>query len=194
MQTALGFKAHTGWAAAVLVGDEGDRPVVLARDRVELNDPDLPGQAYHASADLPLGEAAALVARSEAAATAGATAEIGRLVEAAGQAGHDVVAVGVPVGNARIPSDLAAILKSHMLLHAAEGELFRTALAEGAAAAGLKTFQLPARELPLFAAEALGLATGAVAGYLTALGKPLGKPWTADQKDATVIGWLALRA
>jgi hypothetical protein len=69
-----------------------------------------------------------------------------------------VVLAGVVGGAARMPSDLASILRSHTLVHAAEGDLFRNALVEASKEAGLKVIAVPSRVLLGEAAAALRFA------------------------------------
>lgn len=52
--------------------------------------------------------------------------------------------------------------------------------------------QVPGPELVRRAARALGLSKDEVPGFLTQLGRPLGPPWTADHKAATLAAVLAL--
>jgi hypothetical protein len=46
---ALGLRAHTGWAALVVVAGSKRSPAVIQRKRIELADRDVPGsmQPYH---------------------------------------------------------------------------------------------------------------------------------------------------
>ena len=51
---ALGFRAHSGWAALVVVAGDPRAPEVVLRERIEMADPELPGskQPYHAAEEL----------------------------------------------------------------------------------------------------------------------------------------------
>ena len=71
---------------------------------------------------------------------------------------------------------LARTLGSHPLLHAGEGALSREAIAEAATGLDLPVTRFVKRELWDGAAE--------LRASIGALGKALGPPWTADQKDA----------
>src|SRR5215468_8861694 len=64
-RAALGLRAHSGWAALVVVAGPLRSPVVIGRQRIELVDPAIPEakQPYHAAAQLDLGEAEKLVKR-----------------------------------------------------------------------------------------------------------------------------------
>ena len=56
---ALGFRAHSGWAAVVAIGGSRDAPVVLMRTRIELADPEIPEsiQPYHSASELDIAAA-----------------------------------------------------------------------------------------------------------------------------------------
>jgi hypothetical protein len=50
------------------------------------------------------------------------------------------------------------------------------------------------RELFERAGQALRLKPADLTRRVTALGRPLGAPWSQDEKFATLVGWLALAA
>jgi len=183
---AIGFRDHSGWAVAVVVSTE---PAVLGRRRLELCDPDLPRQVYHAAAGKPLDRAGALVTKVEANVVATASSAVAELAADLLRAGHRVRAVGVPVGTVKVPEDLGAILGSHPMLHAAEGELYREALADSAEAAGLPVVRFVAKSLMR---EASAITGRPIEETLATLGRNLGPPWAKDQKEAAAAALLAL--
>ena len=69
-RTAIGLRAHSGWAALVAVTGSAAGIEILARRRIELADPDVPGskQPYHEAEGLPSHEARDLLDRLEASA------------------------------------------------------------------------------------------------------------------------------
>jgi hypothetical protein len=180
MRCALGFVAHTGWAAAVVVS-AGEPPVVLDRRRIELVAGGFEAAAvYHASESLALAEARRVVDRARATAERSASEHIGAMLESLKSARHAVRTCAI-VGAAKpFDHELASILRSHALIHAAEGELYRAALVAGAKAHGLEVVTVPARELD------------GGAKWLTAIGRELGPPWSKDQKLATLAARRAL--
>ena len=193
MTAALGFSARTGWAAAVAVAlDRGGRPVLLERRMVELIDSTVPRQVYHAASGLPLDRAATMVRRSEQVAGELAGAAVASMVAGLLSRGETAVAAGIPVGGSPVPAELETVLASHMLLHAAEGDLFRQALMAAADEHGLEVFAIPARDLMAAAGRELGSSADTIRRTLTELGRPLGPPWRKDEKDATLAAWLAL--
>lgn len=171
MDCALGIVAHTGWAAAVAVGSRGPR--LLDRRRIEMVEKGSAG-VYHAVEGLPLDEAARQVDAIRARAGRRAEEALAAWIESLQKLG------GAPQGCAIVgprrpkPADLEAILRSHALVHAAEGELYRAALAAAAQARGLAVTRVPAQELDLSAA------------LVRELGREAGAPWGRDQKLAAL--------
>jgi hypothetical protein len=78
------------------------------------------------------------------------------------------------------------------VLHAAEGHLYRSVLARASEACAIPAGFVPAQELAARVARATGLPEERIASILAALGKASGKPWTKDEKEATLAAWLAL--
>jgi hypothetical protein len=194
MRAALGFRPHTGWTCAVALGGDVRSPEVVARRRLELSDPAVPWQPYHAASQLRLDAAADLVGEAERVAAEAATAALGDLVETLRAAGHDVVGAAVPAGKAAIPASLEKVLASHPLMHAAEGQLFRDVLAEAAAAHGLAVWRVPAHALAEYVCAELGCTGDTLRDLLAGLGRTIGPPWRQDEKEATLAAWIALLA
>lgn len=191
---ALGFAPHSGWAAVIAVGGSAARPEILLRSRIELTERRDPAsrQPYHAVEGLAVEQAARRLEAYAATAEALAHAAIrGCLDELAGR-GHGVKAAGILDSSGRKGSSLAAILASHALIHTADGEHFRQALAAGSARCGVAVASVPLRELEQEAARALGRPAGRLAAAVKELGRPLGPPWGADQKSAALLAWLLL--
>ena len=190
-RAALGFRAHSGWAALVAVAGPVAEPTVRLRRRVELS-LRTPRQPFHAAEGQPFAAAEALIE--------GATDEATRLAQAAvreaitelrGQ-GHEPVAAGLLLATGRALPGLRETLASHALIHAAEGAMFRDALRQASLASGLRVVEIRERELDGRAASSLRHTTAALGDRLAQWGKALGPPWTQDQKRAALVAWLAL--
>jgi hypothetical protein len=192
MDVALGFRPHSGWAAAVVVGSAAPAP--LDRRRVALADVPPPVQPYHEAAGMPAGDAATLVEEATVAAFSRAAAELAALVRVLRAAGHEPVGAGVVAGPGSVREDLPLerVLSAHSLLHAAEGELFRDALVDAAAGLGLAVTLVPPRDTPALGRRLLGCDDAALRARLTELGRSLGPPWTRDHKDALLAGLAVL--
>ena len=175
MLTALGFRAHSGWAAMVAVGRALQAPRVLARHRVIIADPGLQGskQPYHLAAQMPLSRAEVLVRKAIESSRALALEALSASVEVLGSQGHEVVACGLLLGSGKVLPRLEGILASHALIHAAEGEMFRDVLSWAALECNLPVTTVREKELPIASLHGI-----------TSLGKLLGPPWTHDQKYA----------
>jgi hypothetical protein len=194
MRVALGFRPHTGWSCAVALGGEARAPTVVARRRLELSDPSVPWQPYHAAAQVRLDAAADLIREAEEVAMDAAEAALGQLLDELRAAGHDVVGAVVPAGKTAAAASLAKVLASHPLMHAAEGELFRTVIAVAAAARGLRVERVPAHTLTEEVCAELGCTERSLRERLTELGRSVGPPWRQDEKESTLAAWMALAA
>jgi len=191
-RVALGLRAHSGWAVLVVLGGPAASPAVVDRRRLVLCDDSFPRQPYHAAAELPAPRAEALVQRSrDAAARLARQALVAAVKDRSGQ---HVAGAGLLLGSARpLPRELAKVLGSHPLIHTAEGEMYRDVLRSGCEGASIEVVGFRERELEATAARRLHLAPAVVRTRLAALGKPLGPPWTQDEKLAALAAWLALR-
>lgn len=195
-QAAVGFRVHSGWAAVVAVSLEKSAPVALDRKRVHLVNTFTYTfrQPYHTAEKMPLAEARKFIAQvgKEARqlalrAVRGMQADLERL-DIKLMHGSLLLASGRPL------PDLEKILASHALIHTADGELFREAIVHGCEGCGLTMERIRERELLESAGRAFHLKPVEVMRRVTELGKPLGSPWSQDEKFATLAAWLALRA
>ena len=105
--------------------------------------------------------------------------------------GARVVAAGMVAAPPKTLPPIESILKAHPLVHAAEGELYRRVFAEAGAALGARPHACP--PTPSRAARPPPRAYACEADRAAGRdGKGVGKPWAADQKQATLAAWLAL--
>jgi hypothetical protein len=191
-RAGVGFREHSGWAAMVAVGGTRRTPVVLARGRWELCHENLPRAVYHAARELDLAGAERLVRKVERSARRAAVWQLQRTVEELEAGGYHVVGAGIAVGSRRLPGELAEILASHPLVHAAEGQLFREALAGAAELRGLPITRFVQQDLYEQAADQIGTSDESLRAQLTGFGRALGPPWQQDQREAAAAAWLAL--
>ena len=189
---AVGFRHHTGWAVLVALTLEDGEPVVLDRRRVQLVDDD-ERAPYHIAAErwgVSTEKAATLIDRLTREAADGAASAVAAAAGELSAAGHTLTAAGV--GSGRDLPPLASILRSHAMLHTAEGELYRAALEEGASRNHLRITVAPLKTLLPYAAGVLGEDEPSLTRTLAALGKSLGPPWQKDHREAALLAWLAL--
>ena len=95
--------------------------------------------------------------------------------------GHEVAACGVVLGSGKALPGLEGILASHVLIHMAEGEMFRDVLVWAAQEHRLTYTGVREKGLDATALQRIG-----------SFGKLIGPPWTQDQTYATVAALMAL--
>ena len=168
---------------------------VLFRGRIELLplDKSVPRFVYHEAAELTLSRAAALVKRVREASQSAARRAIKDALRDLDSRGVEAAACGVLSGSTAVPDDLSRILRSHPLIHAAEGALFQQALVSAGESCGLAVTMVREREVWLRAAAAWGRAELALRKELDALRKSVGAPWSADHKAAAAMALVALK-
>ena len=195
-KAAIGFRAHSGWAALVVVGGDKDAPSVIDRRRVELADPAVPGfpQPYHAAEGLQLKQAEKLIGKCVDAARRLARAGLGEVIDELIRQGYRTKGCGLLLSSGRLPGTLAAILASHALIHTAEGELFREALTHASRHFKLPVTAVKERELFDHAAATLHRPADYLQAHISEMGRAIGPPWRQDEKLAALVGWLALVA
>jgi hypothetical protein len=191
---ALGFSPHTGWAAVVAISGARDTPAVVAKQRLDMATTFETGAVYHAAQALPAAEAEALVRASEQKFTAIARASLSAFLTRLRGEGLEPSASAILAGGAKPLPPLAAILRSHALVHAAEGALYRGVLARASEVCGIPATFVPVADLPARVADAVRLPEERVVSLLAEIGKASGKPWARDQKEAALAAWLALAA
>ena len=190
---AVGFRLHTGWAAAVTLGGSPSAPRVLDRRRfslVEKADHDSVF-VFHAAAELGAAAAETHVAKAREVAQARASGEMARLLSDLAGSGVSLRAAGVPRGAHRPLPAFADVLRSHPLLHTAEGELFRTALVEACDRQGVAVVRVASKGLLEQVAQASGVQPEALKRRLVELGRGLGPPWATDQREAALAALAA---
>jgi hypothetical protein len=139
---------------------------VLDRRRIELAERKA-RFVFHVAAEHP-DEAEQLIAQAEKDARDRVVRELRTLGEELRE--YDLM-VALPPSKRPLPP-VPAVLKSHPLLHAAEGELYRRVIAEGAEKLGIPVKFPPRAQLP-------------------EVGK-MGPPWGKDQKEAAALAYALL--
>jgi hypothetical protein len=195
MRVAFALKAHSGWAAFVVVGSEGDELRIIDRRRIELvedSEGDWPGQPYHAADGLPPAQAHKVVERGIETARRCALNEMRLAIKRMRNAGHEVAACAVLMPAPMPDWSTMEILAVHFRMHKAEGVMYPDALARAAKTCGLNLAAIAEKTLSERAEKALRTPLGASMKKIVALGKSVGAPWGADQKNATLAAMIAL--
>ena len=157
-----------------------DDVALVGRWALDLTEGRVPTQVCHVAAELPLPEAEALVRHAVDAVTEVAVRRLRELLAEVGV----VDAVGIVVGDHPVPESVSAVLASHALMHAAEGQLYRDALLDAAALVGQRGIGLPRK-------QAVARLEGDLAGVVRAMGAEAGPPWRKEHKLAAVAALTA---
>jgi hypothetical protein len=191
---AVGFRVHSGWAAAVVVCLEKGAPVVLARQRVHLVATFTYEfrQPYHTAEKMLIGEAREFIAQMQAEAQRLAYRAVRELESRTQEQGVKLTRCGLLLASGRPLPGLEKILASHALIHTADGELFREALLHASARYGLQDFTIKEKELLDRAGQVFRAKPNELMRRVTELGRSLGAPWSQDEKLATLAAWLGL--
>jgi len=192
---ALGFRLHTGWAALVVVAGAAGKFEVLLRRRVELLPPGeaIPRFVFHHAAELPAAQAAELIERAEDASRKAAQTAVKDVLDHLRSLDRVAKAAGFACGSRPVPKDLAVVLRSHPMIHSAEGALFQRAVASACESCGLASIAAREREVWTKAAATWSLAEASLCEQVDGLRKSVGAPWGTDQKTAMAFALLALR-
>jgi hypothetical protein len=192
---ALGLRAHSGWAASVVLAGPDNSPQIVTRGRIELCDPRIPPpfQPYHKASEMPFSKAEEYIRRVTGQTEDYARAAIKKILADLRPRGMKVAACSVLLGSGRTLGPLEKILAAHPLIHTAEGVLFREAIMRAAEQCGLKVTGIAERELLAQAESKLRFSRSELDCRLAEFGRSLGPPWQQDQKLAALAAWLALK-
>jgi len=191
---AIGLRVHSGWAAMLVAAGAAETPEVIARRRIEICDTKIRGskQPYHAAEPMGFTDAKAFIERCDSRTHALAREAIEAAVAGIGDRRCEPRSCAVLQASGRELPELAAILRSHALIHTAEGEFYRKAMMDAAVHCGLCVVAIKERELYDRAAEQLKRTRKQIDAWIAETGKKLGPPWTQDQKLAALAAWIAL--
>lgn len=193
---ALGFRVHSGWTSLIALAVENNQPIILSRQR-----PHLVAtfsytfrQPYHTAEKMTLDEAETFLANQRIESRKLALQAIRSAQTEVAQQGYKLTRAALLLASGRPLPELPKILASHSIIHTADGEFFREALLHACTRANLAVTKIRDRELLATASIALRRKLPALTRFVNDLGKPLGSPWTQDEKFATLATWLALAA
>lgn len=195
MQTAaVGFRVHSGWAAAVVVCGPASAPVVVQRRRIELVKvfSYTYRQPYHTAEKMPLPDARTFVREVHSESKRLALSSLRSLQKELAEGDIKLTRGALLLASGRELPELEKILASHALIHTADGELFRESLRAACARSGLTLDEVREKELFATGARVLRAEPAALQRRVAALGKALGPPWSQDEKYAALAAWLSL--
>ena len=186
---AIGLRAKTGRAIAVLLAAPVTGPRVLRRLELKLHDASLPdtAQPYHTVMHLPWAEAEIavqpLINAIETVAAKSLKDFISQL--------EDVLVCGIGVVGS-LDRNLEKLGNYHIRAHAAEGILFRRVLETAAKTNHLPCKTIAEKEVFEAAARALRQPVAEVRRLIGEARRADLQPWRADEKAAMAAAWLAL--
>jgi hypothetical protein len=193
-KAAVGFRVHSGWSAMVAVSLERGEPIVLRRQRprfVETFSYTF-RQPYHTAEKMDFLDAEKFIADAQTEAERLAHQALQSIqIDLRGQ-GYRLDRSCLLLAAGRPLPGLENIVKSHALIHTADGELFRESLRAASKRCCLRVECVKERELLKRCAEAFSSRPATLLRHATELGRPFGAPWSQDEKYATLAAWLAL--
>ena len=195
MQTAaLGFRVHSGWAAAVVLCGPMDAPVVVDRRKIQLVKifSYTFRQPYHTAEKMPRQDATKFIRGVQTDAKRLASSALRSLQIDLAEGDFKIVRGALLMASGRVLPELEQILVSHALIHTADGELFRDSLRAACARCNLPVQAIREKELFGTASKMLGIQEAVLKRRVAALGKALGPPWSQDEKFAALAAWLSL--
>lgn len=192
MNVAIGFKSHSGWAAAVTLGVADGHFRVLDRRRIELVDEgqEWAKQPYHAADGRPREEARRLIKQGRDAANRRAEKRIKEIAARCRRSDENIVGCGIVVPEPMPAWTADEILAVHIRMHKAEGLLFPTALLHAAESQRLNVSAFPEKQIAELAAHQIGEPG---VEELLGSGKSIGPPWGKDQKLAALAAAIAFK-
>jgi len=193
MKVAFGLKAHSGWAALVVVGKADGTYTIVDRRRIELVENESQKQPYHAAENLKPELARQVVKNGIGVAQRTARQEMRAAIKRERDQKNDVVACAVLVADPMPDWTVDQILAVHFRMHKAEGVLFRDVLVNAAKMCGLELVAIPEKRLIDHALTKLRSSESELMKQVLTLGKSVGAPWGKDQKEASLAAMIALR-
>ncbi|MGO9126228.1 MAG: hypothetical protein ACLP6G_15255 [Terriglobales bacterium] len=187
-RVAIGIRTHSGWGALVTVLHSAGMVEIIDRRSVAIAPPGTPGakQPFHFAENLKLAEAEKFLGDCRAASQRLALSAIRELVGELRDRRYRIVGSAILLASGRPLPQLSKILASHALIHAAEGEFFRSSFWKACEGLDLAVTGFRERDLEECVHRAFGKAAPRMRQQISTLGRALGPPWTQDQKTAAL--------
>lgn len=192
MTTVTGISDHYGRAELVTLGVRDGSPVILDRRSARLIEPGVATAPYHHEGlALPLEQAEPIVRKAHASVAARCRRVMDDLTSSLGVDAIVIQESPYP----ELPGSLSEILASRPMTMAADGMLYREALAAQASAIGLAVHRFPRRSDPIaVACRALGTSGAEVAALLATFGTRVGTPWRKEHQQVAAAALCVLAA
>jgi hypothetical protein len=188
---ALGFRVKSGYAIAVALRGPAAAPAAIARQVVELSDPEVADtrQPYHHGFYTHEEDRRQIATRVKIVERC-ARRSVAALLQDGRLEGCTCRGAGLVVGSVIDP---ATVGNPHIRAHANEGKLFRSVLESALQAHGIACDVIVEKQLAAKAAASLKRRDAEIRSVVADFGKTLGGPWRADEKAASAAAWLALK-
>src|SRR5258708_33264922 len=156
---ALGFRVHSGWAAAVVLCGPPDRPVVVDRRKIQLvkTFSYTFRQPYHTAEKMEPSNAAKFIRDVQTEAKGLAVSSLRSLQAKMAEGDFRITRGALLLASGRALPALEQILVSHALIHTARGELVREGLRAWCSRCEIPVVGIPLKELFASASNALGI-------------------------------------
>lgn len=190
MAVVTGIADHYASAELVTLSGGNKSPIILDRRSVRLIEPGLPTAPYHHEGlHLPLEEVEPIIVRTRASVLEHARAALAEL-----KSSFQVDAIAIQQSPyPALPDSIQEVLASYQMTCAADGMMYREALASQAPALGLRVHRYPRKLDPIAAAsKALGCEEAQVETLLASFGKTVGKPWRKEHKQVAAAALCVL--
>jgi hypothetical protein len=189
---ALGIRVHSGWGALIAVSHGNGTIEILDRRRIPITGTTDAGasQPYHAARNLQLPEAELFIANAFTAAHTTASRSLRELMDVLHAQRYRVTGCAILMSAARPLPPLEKILAAHPLLHTAEGQFFRDAFAKACESNAIPVTKIKERDLEIALQEKFCRHAAQIKNKVHLAARPLGPPWTTDQKLAALAALL----
>jgi hypothetical protein len=190
---AIGFRMHSGWGVLVAVSNDGALEIVDRR-HIAVAEVGISGskQPYHYAENLELKQAEQYISRCFAASQQLALSAIREVLAKMQRNACTIKGSAILMGSGRPLPSLEKVLSSHALIHAAEGEFFRTVVRKGCEDTGISVIPLRECDLEERLNKTFRRKANQVKQHISTLGKRIGPPWTKDEKLAALAAALIL--
>jgi hypothetical protein len=192
MATVTGISDHIGWAELVTLSVRDRAPLLVDRRRAGLVGPGLASAPYHHEGlALPLDKVEPIIRETRAS----VDEHCRRVLEALASSLRVDAIVIQESPYAELPDSVARVFSSRALTCAADGMLYREAIATQAAAIGLAVHRTPRKsDRMAAAARALGWSVAEVAAVVARFGQEVGVPWRKEHREAAASALAVLAA
>jgi hypothetical protein len=190
---AIGLSVHTGWASCVVTAGTLRAPRMIHRERLEV----FPGPnrfVFHLAEEQGIAVGQKTIAETRKVARANAVRAVREVLKRTQALGIAIAGCAIVAKPTAMPGPLAEILASHPKLHTAEGCFYRDALVHGAEACDLPAMIVSPTGIEEHASKAFREPEPEIAPLLALAGKIVGRPWSKDEKLASLGAWMILAA